>query len=259
MADKELVNIVCLKWGTRYPASFTNILYASVKRHLHRPFRFVCFTDNAEGLNPEIDAQPFPEMPDERMMKTGDYKYWPNIYVKLCLFRDGLANLKGPTLFFDVDVVIQEDIDCFFDYMPGKNCIIHNWVERRKRIFRKAPNIGNSSCFRFEAGKSHYIYETFIRELETAVDRSHFPTEQAFMTYAMKEVYWWPSAWVKSFKRVCVPIFPFNLLVAPKKPKTKILVFHGNPDPDVAVKGFKAKRIHNSVKPCTWVLEDWHE
>jgi hypothetical protein len=79
------------------------------------------------------------------------------------------------------------------------------------------------------------------------------------MTYAMKEVYWWPEEWVKSFKRTCVPIFPFNFLITPPKPKTCVLVFHGNPDPDAAVAGFKGKKLHHSVRPCKWILEDWHE
>jgi len=252
----DSVNIICLKWGTRYPASFTNILYASVKRHLHRPFRFVCFTDNPEGLAEGIDAQPLPDCPDERLLVVGP---WPNIFVKLCLFRDGLANLSGPTLFFDVDVIIQQDIDCFFDYMPGKNVMIHNWVEFRKRILRPRPKIGNSSCFRFEAGKSDYIYQTFLREIGDAIDQTKYPTEQAFMTHAMEEVYWWPDRWVKSFKRTCRPLFPFNLLFAPKKPDTRVLVFHGNPDPDKALAGYKGPKLHHNVRPCKWILEDWHE
>lgn len=246
------VNVICLKWGTRYPALFTNILYASVKRHLHRPFRFVCFTDNPAGLMEGVEAAPIPECPNPELLGQ-----WPNIFVKLCLFRDGLADLHGPTLFFDVDVVIQQDIDCFFDYLPGKNCMIHNWVELRKRLFRRRPAIGNSSCFRFEAGQSGYIYETFLREMPQALDHTLYTTEQAFMTHAMREVHWWPEAWVKSFKRTCRAPYPFNFLLSPKKPNTRVLVFHGNPDPDVAAAGFTSDRWHRFVRPCPWILDDW--
>ena len=35
----EPVNILCIKWGTRYPAAYVNFLYAGVRRHLRRPFR----------------------------------------------------------------------------------------------------------------------------------------------------------------------------------------------------------------------------
>ncbi len=251
---QEPVNIICLKWGTRYPALFVNRLYASVKRHLHRPFRFICFTEDATGLVDDVEVQPFPENPNSELMPK-----WPNIFIKLCVFKDGLANLKGQTLFLDLDVVIQQDIDCFFEYKPGKNCIIHNWVELRKRLFRKRPKIGNSSCFRFDAGNSNYIYECFLNEMSEALDHSMYTTEQAFMTHAMKEVYWWPAQWVKSFKRTCVPLFPFNYLITPNKPDTRILVFHGNPDPDQAVDGFYGKKKHHHVKPCKWILEDWRE
>ena len=58
MSTDASVNIICLKWGTRYPARYTNILYASVKRHLHRPFRFVCFTDDAEVAAHLKEAEP---------------------------------------------------------------------------------------------------------------------------------------------------------------------------------------------------------
>ena len=88
MSEQQPVNILCLKWGTRYPASFTNILYASVKRHLHRPFRFVCLTDDPTGLNPGIDAEPLPENPNPEIISKG---WWPNIFVKLCLYKPGLA------------------------------------------------------------------------------------------------------------------------------------------------------------------------
>ena len=181
MSEAPSCNIICLKWGTRYPASYTNILYHSVKRHLHRPFRFLCITDDPTGLDEGIDTTPLPENPG---YPEGQ---WPNIFCKLAMLKDGFGDLQGPTMFMDVDVVIMGDLDRFFDYEPGKNCIIHNWIEWHKTIFRARPHIGNSSVFRFEAGKSGYIFETFLREFAEANDQSKYPTEQAFLTHAMKE------------------------------------------------------------------------
>lgn len=83
------------------------------------------------------------------------------------------------------------NIDSFFDYQPEKNCIIHNWIEWHKTLFRTRPHIGNSSVFRFEAGKSQYIYDNFINHFEAANNSKLFPTEQAFLTHAMREVCWW--------------------------------------------------------------------
>lgn len=252
MSEQTTCNVICLKWGTRYPAAYTNTLYRSVKKHLHRPFRFVCVTDDPTGLDEGIDAQPFPPNPGYK-----DPDDWPGIFAKLAILQDGFANLQGPTLFMDVDVVIMDDIDCFFDYKPGENCIIHNWIEWHKTLFRKRPNIGNSSVFRFEAGKSGYIFDTFIREFEAAHDHKKYPTEQAFLTYAMKQVNWWPYEWVQSYKRGCRPIFPLNLFVAPKPPKTRILVFHGHPDPDQAVVGFDDGKMRHKVLPAPWIEDYW--
>ena len=97
-------NVICLKWGTRYPAAYTNTLFRSVKKHLHRPFRFVCVTDDPTGLDEGIDAVPFPANPGYK-----DEKEWPGIFSKLAITQDGFANLEGPTLFLDVDVVIMDD------------------------------------------------------------------------------------------------------------------------------------------------------
>lgn len=255
MNQESPVNILCLKWGTRYPADYTNILYHSVKRHLHRPFRFICCTDDPTGLDEGIDCVPIPPNPCPEKIP-----HWPNIYLKLAILKEGFANLVGPTLFLDVDVVIMDDIDCFFDYKPKENCIIHNWIEWHKTIFTPRPNIGNSSIFRFDAGESsHYIFETFLREIDDAFNHKLYTTEQAFLTHAMVKPNWWPEDWARSFKRSCRPAFPLNRFITPHEPKTKILVFHGAPDPDEAIRGFSGRKLHHKTLPAPWIERYWHK
>lgn len=254
-----MVNVICLKWGTLYPASFVNRLYRGVKSHLHRPFRFVCFTDDSKGLDEGIDAQPIPERPKE-LIETSRYHGWPNIYVKLALYKPGLANLKGPTLFLDIDQIITGDLDCFFDYKPGEFCIVHNWIEWHKTLFRKRPFIGNSSCFRFDPEKMGYVYDKWISEMADSLDTTKYRTEQAYMTHAVGEqnINWWPDAWVSSFKRSCQRCWPLNHFLRPKlKSGTKILCFHGHPNPDEAIKGYKGKHLNTWVRPCEWVKALW--
>lgn len=257
--EQEQVNVLTLKWGTLYPASYVNRVYRAVKKNLHRPFRFVCITDNAEGLDEGIDAQPIPEKPKE-FVDTDRYFGWPNIYIKIALFKDGCANLKGPTLFLDIDQIITGELDSFFDYKPGKFCIVHNWIELRKRLFRKRPFVGNSSCFRFEAGKMGHVYEKWLKELPESLDTSRYQTEQVYMTHAVGEenVNWWPEEWVTSFKRSCQRVWPLNHFLVPKlRANTKILCFHGNPNPDEAINGYKGKHLNTWVRPCPWVKELW--
>lgn len=248
----DLVNIICLKWGKRYPAYYVNELYKGVAKNLNRPFRFLCVTEDSNGLLPEIEVTEFPPDPKSNMV-------WPHIFMKLCILKDGFANLKGPTLFLDIDIIITGPLDKFFEFHPGKNCIIHNWLPAHKQIFRKAPDIGNSSVFRFEAGSSQYIFDTYMERKFDAEKRSLFPTEQAFLTYAMKEKYYWPADWVRSFKRHCRRIFPLNYLLPPKFcAEASIIAFHGNPDPDQALAGFKGKKPHHFTKPAEWIRNYWN-
>jgi hypothetical protein len=176
------------------------------------------------------------------------------------LFKDGLADLQGPTLFLDIDQIIIGDLGRFFDYKPGEFCIIHNWIELRKCLFRRRPKIGNSSCFRFDAGKMNYVYEKFVAEMDIAVQQKFFRTEQAYMTHAvgLDNVNWWPSDWFISFKRTCMRIFPLNLLMQAKYPKKgSILCFHGQPTPERAAVGYRGKHLNTWVRPCSWVKELW--
>ena len=199
---------------------------------------------------------------------------WPNIFSKLTLFKDGFADLEGPTLYLDLDVLITGPLDRFFDYHPGEFCIIRNWIEFYKRIFRKAPPIGNSSCFRFEAGASNAVYEFFMREKENPANRHLFAKgSQKLQTRAMfhaGKVNWWPADWVSSFKRQCIPAFPLNLFLAPHPPPkaASIVAFHGHPDIPEAQAGYRFRsrngtrecvRPHLTSLPAPWIDSLWHE
>lgn len=244
-------NIITLKWGDRYGPHYVNILHRAVKRHLKGPFIFHCCTEKPAGLDPEIRVIPFPPDPG---LKRG----WPDVLAKLLVTEDGFGDLHGPTLFLDLDVAIMDDMEPFFEYKPGKNCIIHNWVGGMRSLTGKRPAVGNSSVFRFEAGSSGSIFETFLREKHRAEDLSIFNTEQAFLTHAMKEVHWWPEEWCRSYKRFCRPVFPLNLVATPRPPTgCRILVFHGRPDPDEAIRGFHGRKLHHHMRPAPWIADHW--
>ena len=262
-----MINVVCIKYGRYYAPFYVNRLFAGVKRNLARPFRFVCVTNDPDGIRPEVECVPFAGDPGVPGRK------WPNIFSKLTLFKDGFADLSGPTLYLDLDVLITGPLDKFFDFHPGEYCIIHNWVEFYKRIFRKTPPIGNSSCFRFEAGKSNAVYEFFLREVADPEKRHLFTKgSQKLQTRAMfhvGKVNWWPAEWVCSFKRQCIPPYPLNWFLEPKPPKTaSIVAFHGHPDIPEAQFGYRFYRQgpkhipikqHQSCRPVTWIDDFWHE
>lgn len=92
-----MINIVCIKWGTKFSSAHVNILYRSVKNHLTQEHNFLCFTDNAIGLDPAIYAQPF----------WRDYAELGLNYRKLKLYSDEILSLLDYNiLYLDLDTVI---------------------------------------------------------------------------------------------------------------------------------------------------------
>ena len=240
-------NVVCLKWGSAYDADWVNRLYRGVCRHLTPPFDFICFTDNTDGLDPAVQTRDIHSLTFAPSLN--------GIWWKLALSHPQ-ANLPGNCLFLDLDIVIIDNLDVFFT-LPGRFCIIHNWVERRKQILRPPPAIGNSSVFRFVGGNEPQLVEEFLRDPVAATQ--DFPTEQAFMTSAigLENVTWWPVEWVRSYKRHCLPPFPLNWLLSPKMPaKTRILAFHGYPKPEDAIRGF-ADKPHKRARPMPSLAPYW--
>ena len=91
--------IICINWGTKYGADYVNRLYGMVSRNITPPFTFTCFTDNSDGFRSEVDAVPLPELDFELPMTQKGI--WP----KCRLWSEKLADLTGPVLFLDLDLV----------------------------------------------------------------------------------------------------------------------------------------------------------
>ena len=96
-----------MKWGTLYGPEYVNILYNMVKRNITLPFRFICMTEIPEGILPEVEIAPLPTFAKPE-------SYACLAWRKLALFDKQVLDLKGKVLFLDLDVVIVDNIDCFF-------------------------------------------------------------------------------------------------------------------------------------------------
>lgn len=241
-------NIVTLKWGDRYGGDYVNRLYRAVRRHTTLPIRCVCFTDDPTGIDDGIDCFNIPEIDlPPKPMVTG--------WRKLCLFRNDLP-ISGPSMFLDLDLVIRGNIDAFLTYEPDKIPIIHNWVGGIRRVLNRRPNIGNSSVFRWRANECGYVYEQFLGEKEWAL--ANFSPPQSYLTHCIREqMVFYPESWTRSFKRHVRPFFPLNLLVTPREPSCPIVVFHGRPDPEEVVEGYRGKKPHHHCKPAPWIEKHW--
>lgn len=54
--------VLCMKWGTVFPASHVNMLFRAVSDHMSSAFRVVCLTDDPRGLSEGIEHFPIPDI-----------------------------------------------------------------------------------------------------------------------------------------------------------------------------------------------------
>ena len=245
-ADSALsqVNVICMKWGTKYGPEYVNRLYRGVTRHLNRPHRFVCFTDDAAGIDPGVEVMPLPDLGLPPSPERG--------WFKLATFAPTLFDLKGHTLFLDLDLVIVAELDVFFE-LPGRFYIMRDFK-------RPGSKVGNSSVYRFEVSDLPQILSNFVADFD-GVRRRH-RNEQEYLTQAAEDLgvlAYWPSDLAVSYKKHCVPTFPLNYWRAPTCPAdTRIVVFHGEVNPPDALAGRRNRRLRH-LKPSPWIARHWIE
>lgn len=241
-------NVICMKWGTKYGPEYVNRLYAMVRRHLTGDFRMVCLTDDAKGIRSEVDCFPIPALD---LPPGTPERGW----TKLVTFVEDLYGLKGTALFLDVDVVIVDSIDEFFEE-PGEFLIIRDY----RRPWQARRITGNSSVYRFELGAHTDVLAYFKSHLKEVQGR--FRNEQAYLSdflYRQGKLRYWPAAWCPSFKYDSIPRWPVNYWAEPAIPEgARIVIFHGECNPPDAVSGQRNRRFR-AMRPAGWVATHWRE
>ncbi|WP_411357924.1 glycosyltransferase family protein [Pseudidiomarina salilacus] len=242
------VNVLCIKWGQKYGADYVNTLYSMVSRHLSRPFRFVCLTDDNEDIREEVEVKPIPAIGfadfDERKPWTFGHGW-----LKLTCFAEPLYDLQGPTLFLDLDIVIVGSLDEFFE-PEGEFLVIKEWD--------KSDATGNTSVFRFNIG-AHVDALEHLKN-DPVGSRKDVRNEQEFITQFVArqgKLKYWPAEWCRSFKRHCLRPFPLSFFQQPRIPEgAKVIIFHGRPHPDDAIAG-RSGKWYRKVLPTEWIKEYW--
>lgn len=258
---------ICMKWGTRYCADYVNRLWRAVQRNVSGKLHLICFTDDISGIIPEVDCRPLPNF--EGVCDELAYTPWR----KLSLWKKDLGDdLSGKdALFLDLDLVITGNLDDFWNFMPGKYVVWENPT-------KSGRDIGNTSVFRFCVGRHPEIYNLFMADPIRLYTKG-FRIEQEFISsvlgdgraakegfniqWGQNEQAFWPKGWCRSFKEDILPSWPLRWFKMPRLPEnTRIVVFHGKPDPDEALigrwpaKGWK--RIYKYVRPTSWIADYWN-
>ena len=98
------VAVCCVKAGSAYGPRYVNALYEGVRRHTSLAHRFICFTDDATGIDPGVECRPLP---------AEGLEGWWN---KLSLFKRGIFEPGERVVYFDLDTIICGPIDGLLSY-----------------------------------------------------------------------------------------------------------------------------------------------
>ncbi|MDR0458576.1 MAG: glycosyltransferase [Burkholderiaceae bacterium] len=244
-------HVLCMKWGVKYGPEYVNRLYAMARRRLTGDFTFVCLTDDARGIRPEVQCHPIPHL--NLNLKSGERD---GAWKKLTTFEADLYGLRGVALFLDLDVVVVGPLDDFFT-RPGEFLIIRDYP----RFWRAGQRVvGNSSVYRFELGAHADVLRRFRANMAALMRQ--YRNEQDYLSHflhAQGKLGYWPDAWCPSFKYHSIPRWPANYWRAPVIPlDARIVVFHGEINPPDAIAGRRNKRLAY-MRPAPWVRSAWQD
>jgi hypothetical protein len=217
-----------------------------------------CFTDDAQGLDADVEVRPLPDLGLPAGQKDLRWR-------KLAVFREQLADLQGTALFLDLDLVVVDDLEPFFS-APGRFLIIRDDdLFRHKPLRRIDPerdrflhSVGNSSVFRFEIGAHRYILDAYVADPKGAAQRYEISQQfQSAQLAAHGDLAYWPRGWCVSFKNDCVPRHVKSYLRDPVVPAgAHIVVFAGTPKMSDVLAG-QGHKWYRRIGNIDWLRQAW--
>ena len=218
-----MLNVICVKHGTKYTGLHVNRLYSMVKRHLTIPYRFVCFTENSANIDPNVQIIKLPtELPISG--------WWWKTYI----FNKDHFHAGDIQLYFDLDMVIIDNIDKLYQYMPGHFIGLQNLG----RVFNKPDCLG-SAVLRWSGNSYSRIWDKFIENPSVALQ---YPggDQDWIWKHCNKQIKFFPKEWIMSYKwevRNMSELIRFEnrwVFKNTRDPEihkdTAVLAFHGTPD-----------------------------
>jgi hypothetical protein len=142
-------NIMCIKWGDLYSAEDVNMLEYMLKQNVTYKFQLYCLTDDCFNINKSIEIISLP--------KENDFEgHWNKMY----LFNKDIMKLDNFT-YFDLDVIIQNNIDDILNYDKRLTLIKAWW--KKSEVWK---NTFNSSVLSIDTNRDAYVWERFIENTD---------------------------------------------------------------------------------------------
>lgn len=217
------INILCVRFGNRYGREYVERLRNMVSRNCSLPYNMFCLTD---------DQHPIPGVKNLYQPNAGYMKGW---WHKVHMFDPALP-VKGRILYFDLDVVIHENIDRLCSFSTNDFIGIHDF----NRKFYANWKYLNSSVMAWNHGSQNIIYEKFKSNPKEAMK---LQGDQDWIWKLCKErIKFWPREWIQSYKWEVRGKEELTLINGKRQfreidhavevhPECCVTVFHGDPKP----------------------------
>lgn len=191
-----MLGIVCWKWRPKQPSgprffdsSHVNVLRAMVERHLPIAHRFVCITDDTDGLDSRVEAVPMPRQKFEDLVNPhqhkynlarswGAKKYFPSCYRRLWTFSGEAKALGDRILCLDVDVIVTGSL---LPLVEREETFV-GWCDEKNERPRVA-----GGAYLLKTGAHTDVWDDFDPKKSPQIALAHGYTgsDQAWMSYKL--------------------------------------------------------------------------
>lgn len=233
------LSVVTWKWHTPgYRTAFgsqtVNVLRRMVARHYQAPHRFICVTDDRNGIDDDVEV--VPAWNDFATVKSPMGGNNPSCYRRLRMFHPDIADVFGPRFVsLDLDMVLTSDVRPLWD--RPEDFVIYGDTNPKTYY--------NGSMLLMTAGARPNVWTDFHQVRSPALSRAagHFGSDQGWISYCLGpgETKWSKADGVYSFRN---DLKPRGQSALPSN--ARIVVFHGSVDPwsPIALRQFSWLRDH---------------
>ena len=215
------VACVLVRANVAYTTDYVRRLRGMVMRHLPRPHRFVCFTDQPAAVSKVPGVHDVINVPTPVDL--------PGWWSKLELFNKE-HGLTGDCLYLDLDVLLVRDLTKVVDH-SARFALVPPAGTFKGRDGKKVVTRFNSSVMKFRFGDHDYLYDECTR--------------------AIKEELWGDQDWIGQRNRTgeTMPLAWFprisEVRVPPKWPEEAKIILCKKP------------KNHEAAKKWSWFNEVW--
>jgi hypothetical protein len=216
-------SVVVFKWSkpgyrTTYTAEHVNTAYSMVRRHYSKPVRFICITDDATGISPDVEV--FPLWDHFRELKNPTWSWGPACYPRLYTYSKEFKHIAGERFVcMDLDVAAAASLDPLWD--RDEDFVIYASTTARGHY--------NGSMWMMTAGCRSQVWEDFDPETSPKLANAagNRGSDQGWIQYRLGkgEATWTVKDGVYGYRT------DLRLKNRQCPADARLIIFHGEPKP----------------------------